>query len=314
MILAAPALRSVGGSKDSTVTVSSVRKAIIPVAGLGTRLLPVTKSQPKEMLPVGRKPAVQYIVEELEQAGIRDILLVTGRKKTSIEDHFDRDPDLMQRLAASGNQELVEMLNFAEADTAFYYTRQSTQAGNGDAVRLGRRFAGDEVFVVAFGDSIIRSAGRQSVLERMIAVHLRQEASCTIAVEEVPADEAYKYGVVQPKAGTGAEFEIADLVEKPVRGSAPSNLAIAARYVFAPDVFEALDLTMPGKGGEVWLADAIRILLKQGKRVYCVTLQEGEQRYDIGNFESYYKAFVDFALADERYGYLLRQHLMRKLG
>lgn len=291
-----------------------VRKAVIPVAGLGTRLLPVTKSQPKEMLPVGRKPAVQYIVEELEQAGIRDILLVTGRKKTSIEDHFDRDPDLIQRLAASGNQDLVEMLNFAEAETSFYYTRQSTQAGNGDAVRLGRRFVGDDIFVVAFGDSIIRSAGRRSVLERMIDVHIRQQASCTIAVEEVPPDEAYKYGVVQPKGETGDEFEISDLVEKPVRGSAPSNMAIAARYVCGPEVFEALDLTMPGKGGEIWLADAIRILLKQGKRVYCVKLLEGEQRYDIGNFESYYKAFVDFALADERYGYLLRQYLMRKLG
>lgn len=296
------------------MTLPAVRKAVIPVAGLGTRLLPVTKSQPKEMLPVGRKPAVQYIVEELEQAGIRDILLVTGRKKTSIEDHFDRDPDLIQRLGASGNQDLVEMLNFAEADTSFYYTRQSTQAGNGDAVRLGRRFAGDELFVVAFGDSIIRSAGRQSVLERMIGVHVRQQASCTIAVEEVPADEAYKYGVVRPKNGAGDDFEISDLVEKPARGSAPSNLAIAARYVFGPEVFEALDLTMPGKGGEIWLADAIRILLKQGKRVCCVKLQDGEQRYDIGNFESYYKAFVDFALADERYGYLLRQYLMRKLG
>ncbi len=170
------------------------------------------------MLPVGRKPAVQYIVEELEQAGIRDILLVTGRKKTSIEDHFDRDPDLIQRLTASGGQDLVEMLNFAEADTSFYYIRQSTQAGNGDAVRLGRRFAGDDIFVVAFGDSIIRSGGRQSVLERMIDVHVRRQASCTIAVEEVPPDEAYKYGVVQPKDAVDADFEISDLVEKPARG------------------------------------------------------------------------------------------------
>lgn len=292
----------------------TVRKAVIPVAGLGTRLLPVTKSQPKEMLPVGRKPAVQYVVEEMEQAGIHDILLVTGRKKTSIEDHFDRDPELVQRLTASGSPDLVEMLGFAETDTQFFYTRQSTQAGNGDAVRLGRRFAGDDVFVVAFGDSIIRSGARQSVLARMIETHLRCQASCTIAVEQVPEDEAYKYGVVQPKNGVGDDFEITDLVEKPARGAAPSNLAIAARYIFSPEIFAALDLTMPGKGGEVWLADAIRILLKQGKRVCCVKLREGEQRYDIGNFESYYRAFVDFALADERYGYLLRQHLMRKLS
>ena len=292
----------------------TVRKAVIPVAGLGTRLLPVTKSQPKEMLPVGRKPAVQYVVEEMEAAGVRDILLVTGRKKTSIEDHFDRDPELIQRLGASGDQDLVEMLNFAEAQTEFFYIRQSTQAGNGDAVRLARRFIGDEPFVVAFGDSIIGGGGRSALLPRMIEKHRRCGASCTIAVERVPEDEAYKYGIVQPRGEVGPDFEIADLVEKPPRGAAPSNLAIAARYVFSPDIFDALDLTMPGKGGEVWLADAIRVLLKQGRRVCCVALQDGEQRYDIGNFESYYRAFVDFALADERYGYLLRQHLMRKLG
>ncbi|MCL4544372.1 MAG: sugar phosphate nucleotidyltransferase, partial [Chloroflexi bacterium] len=170
----------------------SVRKAVIPVAGLGTRLLPVTKSQPKEMLPVGRKPAVQYIVEELEAAGIRDILLVTGRKKTAIEDHFDRDPDLIQRLTASGNTDLIEVLDFAEEDTSFYYVRQSTQSGNGDAVRLGRRFCGDEIFVVAFGDSIIKSNGRESVVGRMIGTHLARGVACTIAVERVPDDEAYK--------------------------------------------------------------------------------------------------------------------------
>ncbi len=292
----------------------SVRKAVIPVAGLGTRLLPVTKSQPKEMLPVGSKPTVQYVVEELEEAGVREVLLVTGRKKTSIEDHFDADPDLLHKLGASGNQELIEALKFAETDTSFFYTRQSEQRGNGDAVRLGRRFVGNEVFVVAFGDSIIRSAGRQSVLTRMIESHLHHGSSCTIAVEEVPEDDAYKYGVVLPLEAVGDEFTISDLIEKPARGQQPSNLAIAARYVFSPEVFDALDLTMPGKGGEIWLADAIRILLKQGKRVGCVKLAAGEQRYDIGNFESYYRAFVDFALADERYGYTLRQHLLRKLG
>ncbi|MCL5946554.1 MAG: UTP--glucose-1-phosphate uridylyltransferase [Chloroflexi bacterium] len=295
-------------------SLNQVRKAVIPVAGLGTRLLPVTKSQPKEMLPVGRKPAVQYIVEELEAAGIRDMLLVTGRKKTAIEDHFDPDPELRQRLTAAGNTDLLELLNFAENDTAFYYVRQSTQSGNGDAVRLGRRFCGDDVFVVAFGDSIIKSNGRKSVLDRMIETHLLRHSSCTVAVERVPEEDAPKYGVVVPAEPVDERFDISDLVEKPARGTAPSNLAIAARYVFSPEIFDALDVTPPGKGGEVWLADAIRILLKQGRRVTCVTLNEGEQRYDIGNFESYYRAFVDFALADERYGYLLRQYLMRKLG
>jgi UTP--glucose-1-phosphate uridylyltransferase len=293
---------------------TSVRKAIVPVAGLGTRLLPVTKSQPKEMLPVGRKPTVQYIVEELEQAGIHQILLVTGRKKSSIEDHFDPDPELIQRLGQSGNAELVEAMSYLDDATSLFYVRQSTPRGNGDAVRLGRDFAGNEPFVVAFGDSIIFTIGQQSLLQRMMEAMEATGASCVLAVEEVAPEDAYKYGVVQPKGPLGDTFAIEDLIEKPAAGSAPSNLAIAARYLFAPNLFEAIDLTMPGKGGELWLADSIRVLLKQGHPVWCVRLSAAERRYDIGNFESYFKAFVDFALADERYGYLLRQHLQQRLG
>lgn len=293
---------------------SVVRKAIIPVAGLGTRMLPVTKSQPKEMLPVGRKPAVQYIVEELERSGVGQILLVTGRKKTSIEDHFDQDPELRRYLTESGGGDLAEAMQYADSGTTFFYTRQSTPRGNGDAVRLGREFVGSEPFFVAFGDTIIAGPPQQRLLARMISALDSTGAIAILAVEEVAPEDAYKYGVVQPKQGLGDQFEIVDLVEKPPAGSAPSNLAIAARYLFKPDVFKAIDATLPGKGGEVWLADSIRVLLKQGATVCCVRLGPGERRYDIGNFETYYKAFVDFALADERYGYLLRQHLQKRLG
>lgn len=292
----------------------AVRKAVIPVAGLGTRMLPVTKSQPKEMLPVGRKPTVQYIVEELERAGVNQILLVTGRKKTSIEDHFDQDPELRRYLIESGSGDLVEAMQYADSGTTFFYTRQSTPRGNGDAVRLGRDFVGAEPFFVAFGDSIIAGPPQQRLLSRMVSALESTGAAAVLAVEEVAPEDAYKYGVVQPKQGIGDVFEIVDLVEKPPAGAAPSNFAIAARYLFTPDVFAAIDATLPGKGGEVWLADSIRVLLKQGAAVCCVRLGPGERRYDIGNFETYFKAFVDFALADERYGYLLRQHLQKRLG
>lgn len=292
----------------------TVRKAVIPVAGLGSRLLPVTKSQPKEMLPVGRKPTVQYVVEELEHAGVNQLLLVTGRKKSSIEDHFDPDPELLLRLSESGDSELSDAMAYLDSGSTFFYTRQSTPRGNGDAVRLGREFVGDEPFFVAFGDSIIAGRTPQRLLPRMVQTMETHGASCVVAVEEVAPEDVYRYGVVQPLREIGETFEIADLVEKPPQGSAPSNLAIAARYLFTPEIFPAIDLTMPGKSGEIWLADSIRLLLKQGCAVWCVRLASDERRYDIGNFASYYRAFVDFALADERYGYLLRQYLQQRLG
>ena len=292
-----------------------IRKAVVLVAGFGTRLLPAAKSQPKEMLPVGRKPCVQYVVEEMQAAGIREILFITGRKKTSIEDHFDADPELERRLAESGNQELLKELAWNnDGEVTFYFTRQASQRGTADAVRLAEEFVGSEPFVVAFGDTIVRSEGRVNLLRRMMQSHAGGDAVCTFAVEEVPPDEVYKYGVVQPRENApGIEFDVAGLVEKPDRASAPSNLAIVPRYVFERPIFDAIRLTLPGKGGELWLTDSIAVLLKQGQRVRCVRLGPGEKRYDIGNFETYFKAFVDLALADERYGYLVRQHLEQKL-
>ncbi|MBM3189793.1 MAG: UTP--glucose-1-phosphate uridylyltransferase, partial [Chloroflexi bacterium] len=209
-------------------------KVVVPVGGMGTRLLPATKSQPKEMLPVGRRPVVQYVVEELVEAGLNQILFITGRKKSAIEDHFDPDPDLVRTLSAGGGYALLEELAYTETKARFFYTRQSAPLGLADAVDHAREFAGDEHFVVALGDSIIKAQDGSSFLRAMIATHLKSGADCTIAVEEVDPSDVYKYGIVKPANGAGAEpdFDIEDLVEKPAPADAPSNLAIAARYIF----------------------------------------------------------------------------------
>lgn len=287
---------------------SHVSKAVILVAGLGTRLLPATKSQPKEMLPVGRKPVVQYVVEEMEQAGINQILFVTGRKKWSIEDHFDRDPELEERLG-NDDLELAERLPNFDTLLHVFYTRQSVQTGQADAVRLAQEFVGDEPFVVAFGDTIIKGG---SLLRRMVESHAESGAVCTMAVERVAPQDAHRYGVVNPADEVGPDFAIQGIVEKPPRGAEPSNYAVVPRYIMNEEIFEATRLTLPGKGNELWLADSIEVLIKQQQLVRCVQLASEEVRYDIGNFETYFKAFIDFALTDEKYGYLVRQHLLRK--
>ncbi|MGH2356260.1 MAG: UTP--glucose-1-phosphate uridylyltransferase [Chloroflexota bacterium] len=300
-------------ARGDGMAAKTIRKAVIPVAGAGTRLLPATKSQPKEMLPVGRKPTVQYVVEEMAEAGITQILFVTGRKKESIEDHFDRDPDLERRLTGSDDDLRAEL--DTTSGVRFFYTRQSVQAGNADAVRQAEQFVGDEPFVVAFGDTIIRSEGRQSLLQRMMQTHLRTDSACTLSVEEVPLEDVYRYGVVSPAPGANVKagpFELAGLVEKPDQATAPSRLAIAPRYVFNRAIFAAIAATLPGKGGDLWLTDSIAILLKQGHKVRALQLLEDERRYDIGTFETYFKAFIDFAVADEKYGYLIRQYLIWK--
>lgn len=290
----------------------AIHKAVLPVAGLGTRLLPATKSQPKEMLPVGYKPVVQYVVEEMVAQGIDKFLFITGRKKRSIEDHFDDDPELEARL--SGKEQSLEELDYASRGIDFFYARQRRPAGNADAVRLAAEFVGDESFVVGFGDTIIHSLHQPGVVGRMIASHQRHGAAATIGVWEVPRQEVAKYGVVQPAGEASEDFEIADLVEKPRPEAAPSCLAVAARYVFTPAIFDAIRQTRPGVGGELWLTDAIRILLARGEKVRCVRLKPDEQRYDIGTPLTYYRAFVDFALSDPQHGSALAQYLREKLA
>ena len=292
----------------------NIRKVVIPVAGAGTRLLPVTKSQPKEMLPVGRKPVVQYVVEEAQRAGLKQICFVTGRDKFAIENHFDRDPDLIQRLIQSEKGEIVQELDYEEMGVSFLYVRQSTPKGLAHAIGMAEDFVGDEHFVVSLGDSIIWHDEEGSFLMRMLEIHEREGAAATIAVEDVPADQAHHYGIVQPKTDAEGEFfELKNLVEKPQPGRAPSSKAIAARYVFAPEIFEAIRRTVPDSAGEMQITDSIRNLVNQQRKVIAVPLAEGERRYDIGNFESYFRAFVDFAMDDEKYGYTLRQYLTKKM-
>jgi len=283
----------------------AIRNAVIPVAGLGTRLLPATKSQPKEMLPVGRKPIVQYVVEELERSNIERVLFVTGRGKTSIEDHFDDDPELIRLLRETGKEDLLLALEYERIGMHFLYTRQRRQRGLGDAVLCAEHFAGDEPFVVALGDSIIGRHRPSQIVKTLVSAFESSKAGCAIAVEEVPIEHVSLYGIVEPATNTEV-FEITGLVEKPARGEARSNLAIAARYVFAPSIFEAIRNTPLDSRGELQLTDAIGLLLKKGERIIGVRLPREEKRYDIGNFESYFATFIEFALTDPSYEGKLR--------
>jgi len=289
-----------------------IQIAVIPVAGFGTRLLPATKSQPKEMLPVGKKPVVQYVVEELEANGIKQILFVTGRNKSSIEDHFDFDSELTRRLREGGKEDLLPELEYERMRLEFFYSRQRRQKGLGDAVLCAQHFTKDRPFVVALGDSILGLNASSEVVGTMIRTFQEEKPACVIAVEEVPEESVSQYGIVKP-GSQGEVFPVLDLIEKPSREESPSNLAIAARYVFAPGIYQAICSTLPGKNQEIQLTDAIRLLLQKGEKIIGVCLPSGEHRYDIGNFQSYFEAFIDFALSDRQLGPRLRQHVRKCL-
>ncbi len=282
--------------------------AVVPVAGLGTRLLPATKSQPKEMLPVGKKPVVQYVVEELTNMGMKRVLFITGPGKTSIENHFDLNDELIQVLRESGKEELLEELAYERAPLQYFYTRQRQLLGLGHAILCAKPFVGKEPFVVALGDSIIGMNAQSDIVKRMMKCFTEKNAAAVIAFEKVPLSEVHRYGIAKPKKDNDV-FEIEDLIEKPSRSEAPSNLAIAARYVFSPAIFEAIQNTKQGKGNEIQITDAIRLLIKDGRKVFGVKLQDHERRYDIGNFQAYFRAFVEFALADEKQGPQFRDYL-----
>jgi len=293
--------------------VEKIHIAVVPVAGMGTRLLPATKSQPKEMLPVGRKPVVQYVVEELERVGVDQLLFITGSGKASIENHFDLSPELTQSLREDGKEELLRQLSFAHSSMKYFYTRQKQLLGLGHAVLCAEPFVGEQPFIVALGDSIIGIHAQSRIVERMTNCYHEKGADVVIAFQEVPREQVYKYGIAKPKTD-GDVFEIEDLVEKPDVDKAPGNLAIAARYVLSPAIFDALRQTQPGAGDEIQLTDAIRILLNKGKKVFGVKLHDGEKRYDIGNFGTYFRAFTEFALEDKTYGPEIKKHLKELLN
>jgi len=257
---------------------------------------------------VGRRPVVQYVVDELTRVGMRRLLFVTGPGKSSIENHFDLNHELIQTLRETGKEDLLAELDFERAPIRYFFTRQRQLLGLGHAVLCAEPFVGHQPFVVALGDSIIGMNAQSDVVARMTQLFQEKGAAAVIAFEEVPDSEVHHYGIAQPKE-SGTVFQLADVVEKPSAEEAPSNFAIAARYVFAPSIFEAIQRTQPGKGGEIQLTDAVRLLIAEGAPVYGMCLHPAEKRYDIGNFDSYFRAFVEFALADEKHGPALRRYL-----
>jgi len=265
------------------------------------------------MLPVGRKPVVQYIVEELTRVGVDQILFITGASKASIENHFDVDQELVDTLRVKGKEDLLATLEFDRFNTRYFFTRQRQLLGLGHAIGCARSFVGNQPFVVALGDSIIGLNAQSDVVQRMQATFAEKRPAAVIAFEDVPLAEVSNYGIAAP-ADDGAVFQLQDIVEKPSQADAPSTLAVAARYIFAPSIFDALDQTPPGKGGEIQLTDAIRSMIGAGEAVYGVRLGSGEKRYDIGNFDAYFRAFVEFALADEHHGAELRAYLQDLLS
>jgi UTP--glucose-1-phosphate uridylyltransferase len=290
-----------------------IRSAIVPVAGYGTRLLPATKSQPKEMLTVARKPIVQYVAEELVANGLSQILFVTSRTKSSIENHFDSDPELLRLLRESNKTELLDELRFEEQQANFFYTRQRVQRGLGDAILCGENFAGEQPFVVALGDSIVGLNAQSRAVFCMVDLFEAKHATCVVAVEEVPMEQTMNYGIIRVDSSENGYHRVLNLVEKPKPTEAPSNLAIAGRYVFSPVIFDMIRGVEPDKKGEIQLTDAIQRLCEEGKRVLAVKLPPTEKRYDIGNFPSYFETFVEFALADPVHGPEFRNTVERLL-
>jgi len=290
----------------------SVDVAVVPVAGRGTRLLPLTKSQPKEMLPVGQKPVVQHVAEELANSGIHRMLFITGPGKTAIENHFDTNDELIRNLREGGHEDLLGTLSFEREQLEYFYTRQRRQLGLGHAILCARPMVSQESFVVALGDSIIGMHAQSQIVRRMIELFERERADAVIAFEQVPAAEVVRYGIAAIGKDHGDFFELSDLVEKPDVADAPSRFAVAARYVFTPRIFACLDETSAGKGNEIQLTDAIGRLIADGGRVLGVSLPDDERRFDIGNFPSYFRAFLEFALADPEYGDDLKS-LLREL-
>ena len=273
-------------------TPRTVTTAVIPAAGLGTRFLPATKAQPKEMLPVVDKPAIQYVVEEAVRAGIDDILIITGRGKRSLEDHFDRNFELEYFLGEKGKHDqrdqLVDIAELAD----IHYVRQGEPLGLGHAISVARKHVGDNPFAVLLGDEWMRAD--TGLLEGMIATYERYNRS-VVALKEVSPEEISRYGCAKPEPVSDRLVQILDLVEKPDAAVAPSNLAVMGRYVLTPEIFEALGRIEPGSGGELQLTDAIALLI-QSQAVYGYTFTEG--RYDTGQVLDYLKVIVE--LASER--------------
>jgi UTP--glucose-1-phosphate uridylyltransferase len=282
---------------------SLIRKAVFPAAGLGTRFLPATKAQPKEMLPLVDKPAIQYVVEEAVASGIDTIIIVTGRGKSAIEDHFDVAYELEQLLKERGKPEMLRQVRSISDMINISYVRQKEALGLGHAILMAKELVGREPFAVFLGDDIIHS--RTPVMRQMIEIYRRRRCSL-VAVEKIDRSRSRDYGMVGITPGSGRTHRVTDLVEKPPPDEAPSDLSIIGRYILVPEIFDALEATRPGSGGEIQLTDALRRLLKR-RPIYAYRFQG--IRYDTGNKLGFLKATVEFALRRPDLGADFRTYL-----
>ncbi|MDQ1910410.1 UTP--glucose-1-phosphate uridylyltransferase GalU [Paenibacillus sp. GD4] len=269
-----------------------VRKAIIPAAGLGTRFLPATKAMPKEMLPIIDKPTIQYIVEEAVESGIEDIIIVTGKGKRAIEDHFDHAFELETNLAEKGKLKLLEEVR-RSSKVEIHYIRQKEPKGLGHAVWCARRFIGDEPFAVLLGDDIVQA---EVPCLKQLMMQYEQTGASVIGVKPVADNETNRYGIIDPVAKEGKLYQVRNFVEKPPAGQAPSNLAIMGRYILTPEIYQFLELQEQGAGGEIQLTDAIQ-RLNQIQSVYAYHFQG--VRYDVGEKLGFILTTLDFAIRND---------------
>ena len=277
---------------------AKIRKAVFPVAGLGTRFLPATKASPKEMLPIVDKPLIQYAADEAVEAGVDQLVFITGRSKRSIEDHFDKAYELEAELEHAGKDKLLEIVrNVLPTSASCIYVRQAEALGLGHAVLCAKPVIGNEPFAVLLADDLIRGNGK-GVVAQMSEVHARYGCS-VLSVQEVPREETHKYGIVQVEKGRNGELRVVSIVEKPAPADAPSNLAVVGRYLLTPRIFEKLETTREGAGGEIQLTDGISDLL-QDEHVIAYPF-EGK-RYDCGSKLGYLEATVEFGLAHPELG------------
>ncbi|MBC5628541.1 UTP--glucose-1-phosphate uridylyltransferase GalU [Clostridium sp. NSJ-6] len=268
-----------------------IKKAVIPAAGLGTRFLPATKAQPKEMLPIVDKPTLQYIIEECVESGIEEIIIITGRNKKSIEDHFDKSVELELELARTGKDDLLTMVHNISNMANIYYIRQKEPKGLGHAIYCARAFIGNEPFAVLLGDDVVYSDDKPCIKQLIDCFDKYNKT--ILGVQKVPANEVFKYGIISGKKIDKEVYMVNDMVEKPDINRSPSNMAILGRYIITPEIFNILQNTKPGKGGEIQLTDALSILReKEGLYAYNFI----GKRYDIGDKLGFLQATVEYAL------------------
>ena len=295
------------------MTVKKIRKAVIPAAGLGTRVLPATKAQPKEMLVIVDKPALQYLVEELVEAGIEEILIITGRNKVSIENHFDYSYELEKTLEEKGKEDLLKVVNHISELSNIYYVRQKKPLGLGHAIACAEAFVGDEPFVVLLGDDIIYTddeKGEKPVTKQLVEKYNELQGGTILGVQEVPHKNVSKYGIIKPlKQIDEKTVVVEDFIEKPSIEEAPSNIAALGRYVLEPEIFSYLKNTKPGKGGEIQLTDAILSMKNNGEKLYAYNFDG--LRYDTGDKFGMFVANVEFGLRHEELKDKVKEYLKK---